>query len=151
MSRHPLYNQPPEKPKPPSTEYRNVYYPPERGGCLSLWLIVNAAIIGIGVFTFCGLFFRTYSRDIRFDRLPANLQTYVIVGLALMVGWGICLIAIWYWKKWGVYGFVLLSFLSLGLEIVVSPQTLDTTDFLSPIISNALLLYVVTNRWTDFK
>ena len=150
MSRHPLYNEPPEQPKPPSTEYRNVYYPPERGGCLSLWIVANFAIIGLGVFTLCNAFFNIYSRDIRFDRLPGNVQTYMLTGIALLGGWSVCLVAIWYWKKWGVYGFILLSFLNLGFEIVFSPQTLDSGDFLSPIISNAVLLYIVTSRWNDF-
>lgn len=151
MSRHPLYNEPPEPPKPPSTVSRNVYYPPERDGCLSLWIVANFAIIGLGVMTICGAFFSIYSRDIRFDRLPGNAQAYALIGIALLTGWGICLIAIWYWKKWGVYGFIALSFLNLGIEIALSPQTLDTGDFLSHIISNALLLYLVTNRWNDFS
>lgn len=150
MSHTPRYIDPPEQPKPLTPELRNVYYPPERGGCLSLWIVANFALMGLGIFTICDALLALSSRNVRFDRLPDTAQAYMLIGLALPLGWGICLIAIWYWKKWGVYGFILLSFLSLGLEIVLSSQTLDAGDFLSPIISNAVLLYVVTNRWNDF-
>ena len=150
MSHHSRYIDPPDPPETLTPELRNAYYPPERGGCLSLWLIGNFALVGLGIFTVCNALVTLSNRNIRFDGLPDTAQAFMLIGLALPLGWTICLIAIWYWKKWGVYGFILLSFLNLGLEIVLSPQTLNAGDFLSPLISNAVLLYLVINRWNDF-
>ena len=57
-------------------------------------------------------------------------------------------IAVWRWKKWGVYGFLGMSILAFVANVLMGTPVLNTAfGLLGPVI----LWLLIRPRWTDFS
>lgn len=114
---------------------------PERGGCLTFWLGVQALFTGIAA-----IYFLNVLGQLGRVRSP-GLGLYLLILAALIAGMIACLIGIWRWKRWGVYGIVAISIASFIAEFIFSTPTLNITDCLQPIVGNLILYYLIHNQW----
>lgn len=94
----------------------------ERGGCLTVWLIINLVVAPLGFVSY--LFAGAQLRQ----SLP-YLAGWAIPFMAVL-----CLVdfvsvlAIWKWQKWGVYGWAAVAIVAsvinfIGLGVCVGPLT----------------------------
>ena len=132
-----MSNEPSKLPAPPKQT------PPKvRHGCLTVWLIF--IIIG-NVMTSVLL--------LNVSAAEANIAGWVKgldIGLSLWIA--ICAGALFLWKKWGFYGFVLAAVISIALNVALKQYLY----ILSPVISVAILYGILqiggANRgWTQLE
>ncbi len=92
----------------------------QRGTFLSVLLVVNAAAITLASIAL------VVDRDIQnaIGGLPAWFDTFVI---ALLLARLVALWGIWSWSRWGVYAYLLLECIELGMGLFVF------TAFLTPL------------------
>ena len=131
-----MSNEPSQNTAPPQNT------PKIRHGCLTAWLIL--VIIGNIMATIVLATVNT---------ADANVAGWVKgVDIALSVWIAICAIAIFMWRKWGFYGFVLAGVISIALNIALK----EYLYAFSPIISVAVLYGVLQiggeyKGWTQLK
>jgi len=120
-----------------SQEFAPIEQPPvnvrKRSGCLTAFLAL--AIVGNPLLA---LFTWAMASD-----APASMQSALVFGGLLNMA---CLgfaIAIWQWKRWGVYGYVI----SLGLFILLNFATGDIALGLRGLIPIAILIALVNPIW----
>ena len=73
----------------------------ERGGCLTAWLVF-ALIVNV----FSGAYYMFSSSMIQETMPNFSDGAIPVTGVIAVVNF-VCMLAIWYWKKWGMYGAVL--------------------------------------------
>jgi hypothetical protein len=91
-----------EKPKNEFEKPEKLYAPQERGGCLSVFL---AGIIAVNVLFILHLCYTS-------NFLPLLVVTMVVQGGVIA-----CAVAIWNWKKWGIYGLALTYVIQAGVML----------------------------------
>jgi hypothetical protein len=117
---------------------------PERGGCLTAWLVVSTiltVIAGVAFMQLLSVLIRPRAFE---DISPVGV---LLLG-GLMIGSSICLIGVWNWKRWGVYGIALTSCISPLIEVFFFRA--DVTDFIAPFVQIAILWYLVSGKWDAF-
>jgi hypothetical protein len=83
---------------------------PERGGCLTVWLSLSMIFGVLAIPSVIGLFAVT--------QLNASIVFTALEGVA----YGIAALAIWKWKKWGVYLYIVTAVVGLALRIISGPE-----------------------------
>jgi hypothetical protein len=118
---------------------------PERGGCLTLWLVVSSLAAVVGVI----LLFQTLGLLNRVSGPRASQVQLVLIfaGIFLMIGIA-CLWGIWNWKKWGVYGVIATGIVSPLLQFLLGVG--NAVDCVRPIIQFGVLYFLINDKWDYF-
>lgn len=116
------------------------YVSKERGGCLSVWLALLIIVNPLLGFYYLG--------NARALSSLLHLPSWVLPVLAIFsVINTVCVIGIWLWKKWGVFGF-------LGASIILFFINLGTLGLGAGTIGGAigfgLMWYLLSQRWEMF-
>jgi hypothetical protein len=82
-----------------------------RGGCLSLFL-------GAAMFSSLGYALRDLYTLATVSALDGLSRVALPATTALGVAVFVCALALWHWRKWGLYGYVALTFLQLGVLLM---------------------------------
>lgn len=106
----------------------------KHGSCLTAFLLL--AIFSNLLFTFT-----TYSRLV--PQVPSSLQPYTILAAALNLAAIVFVVAIFAWKKWGVYGYLA----SVGITTIINLYFGDTLSFIRGIVPIVLLVILVRPLW----
>jgi hypothetical protein len=104
---------------------------------LSLIIIVNAVTAGIFLLNIAGIAERSTT-------LPLWM---VIFSILICVGNVICALATWYWRRWGVIGYGVLTFTAY---IVTAISTQNYTNILG-LAGSAVLALLVIPYWKSMK
>ncbi len=97
----------------------------ERGGCLSLWLVLVMGSNLLGIFGF------------------ATEGTLNFLALALSIGHFACAAALWNWKKWGAYGLAV----SFALTFILGLVFVDMLSLVSAVVPAILLYFLASPKW----
>jgi hypothetical protein len=126
------------QPKAPYQPKSRVQAPPRkvRGGWLTAMLIIIALH---GAFTTALL--------LLLRKEPGALPPTWLIVAAVAIGLAdiIAAVLIWFWKKWGLYLYVVSTLAGIGLGLVVFPTGLLVTAF-HGIIPLAILGYILTSQ-----
>lgn len=125
----------------------------ERGGCLTLYLMLSTFAIIPGIIGLYLLFlslpaFNTHLSQI--DTLLYNSFYLSIVGFIL---YGIGLIGAWKWKKWGILLMVATSGLLATTEIIYGNQLAIpvSRSIVSLLVSSGILFIAMKEKWRNFR
>lgn len=102
----------------------------ERSGCLTLLLLFNMLSPLLLLYLSLG------------NRFP-QFELY----LSLSVLRGIFAFATWKWKRWGIYGIVVLALINLILNLI----QLDVPNTITSFLFLLLFIYLVRRDWLSFK
>jgi uncharacterized membrane protein (DUF2068 family) len=134
---------PPEQRKKYTPIYSKIEVSPERGGCLTAWLVVSSIFAGIAVIVLLQAF------DL-VQRTRSNEFTPALIALGVLIFINIVgLVGIWQWKRWGVYIVAFSSIASPIVELMFLQPT--ASDFIAPVIQLAILYFLVHDKWEDFN
>lgn len=119
---------------------------PERGGCLTLWLVLSFGVGLLGVLMYVNLLGVVAER-------PGALRIISPVALILF---GILILSsllfladIWRWKRRGVYGIAITAIASPFIETML--RTADSSDWVAPVIQLGILYFLVKDKWDYFE
>ena len=112
---------------------------PDRGGCLNLWLGASVVFSILAIVLFLGLGEQLTRRGLGF---------FLIFGIVAVIVNLACIYGIYQWKRWGVYGLIGASLVSLVLNVIGG--TVIVTTFVSPFVQMAILWYLVHDKWDVF-
>lgn len=117
----------------------------KRNGFFTVWLIISIVMTFISSIVNL-IFFDWIARNNRGtpDWAPTAIMFMGLLGL-LMTG---TLIAIWYWKKWGVIANVILS---VGVFILNVTLGLSFGTALLGFVGTGLILYLSVKQWKYFN
>ena len=107
-------------------EAPKIYQPKNRGGCLTAWLIV--AIIVNAIYAFVSL----SQLDTYF--LTDTLRTVLCIGAVLNILNVVFAIAIFSWKRWGVYGYAIAIGLSILINLFIGAYLYAVVGLIGPVI-----------------
>lgn len=139
MMRPPIYSSP-DDPEPAKLASR-IYVPTrERHGCLSVWLVLYAITGVIALFSISSM----VPQLVRV--LPA-LPVYLM--FLVMLGEVICIVATFFWKKWGVYGYLALLTLSMILRLMLGLFTLRSVG--SVVFGYAMMYFFALQNIDDYE
>ena len=108
----------------------------KRGSCLTAWLVV-VIISNI----FIGLFNLSFSTS-------AELAGIAVLGLGINITQIVMAVGILNWKKWAVYGFVIMLAINSLLSFAAGDPTTGVT---SAIVPSVLLFFLVRPQWSLFE
>jgi hypothetical protein len=113
----------------------------ERGGWLSAWLII---IMIHGVFATV-LVLDALKQQYAPSK-PLIMASLIFISVATVIS----AIAIWYWKKWGLYLYAIATVVGMTTHLVMTGQLLV---LFYDIIPPAILAYLlnVHNKWRYFE
>ena len=144
---NPYQTPPPENPlyKPPKA----LALGRERGGCLTAWLGVSLALSLIGAVLFLQVLdgFRPGALRPGF-RMPFSSFAVVFM-IGLTIADIVCLYGTWNWKRWGVYGLVVVAIVSPLAESMLGRAA--EADFIAPIVQMVILWLLLRNKWQYFE
>ena len=123
-------------PNPPPT-YNAIPAPRKRGGCLTAFLvlaIIANAIIGV------------WTLSLTSSARTAYQPAFIFSGLLNLVG-VVFAIAIYQWKRWGVYGYIVC----IGISMLISLAIGDVISTLRGFIPIALLSALVRPIWDQLE
>ncbi|HEX2908787.1 MAG TPA: hypothetical protein VHO69_18090 [Phototrophicaceae bacterium] len=118
---------------------------PERGGCLTSWLVVSSGASAVAVLGFLWIMGVVSSHPQAARQMPPG--DILLFGIVMLVNIG-SLVGIWKWKRWGVYGIVATAIASPFMEWAMGIAT--TTDFISPFIQLGILSFLLKDKWDYF-
>lgn len=111
----------------------------DRSGCLTYWLVYAAAIVILLIY----FFLPNISSS-------TNWLTSVIIGVSVLQL--ISIIGIWFWKKWGVFGYAILNLISPLIAFLNTESALQALNSLVQSLSLLLVLYLLTKpKWQFFE
>jgi hypothetical protein len=119
----------------------------DRGGCSMLWFILQVVAIVFVIPTMLNLW-RVASLSL-FSRDYA-IQFYALCTPVILISIGVCLIAIWRWKRWGIYGIVALSIFDFLIELCVVPSSFSFLDIIQIVVRPVVLYFAVRDKWVQF-
>ena len=114
----------------------------ERGGCLTLWLVV--ALIGTGLASLMYIFGSSSMEETYPD---TDTWLFTALGIASVFQF-ISAAGIWMWKRWGVYGYAVIIVLGLGLNLAIGTNI--AVAFGSTVIGGAILYALIKDKWDYF-
>jgi hypothetical protein len=116
-----------------------------RGRWLSLWLLFLSAIVTIGILGLLGILLFQPSQSGSGAFTPFDLLSMVLLGIFQLIG----LDAIWKWKKWGLWLYVIsLALLRINNLRIGSLQPLV---LLLDLCGVAILGILVRPAWKYFE
>jgi hypothetical protein len=105
----------------------------ERGGCLTLWLVVATIGNGLGLLGAIGL-------------IAQSGQSWIsLLSASLGIASFGCVVAIWMWKKWGIYGYGVAMVLSIVVSLVTGLYYA-----VAGVIGLTVFAYAVLTRMDEF-
>lgn len=114
----------------------------ERSPALSAWLTLVLVANGLTavIYSFLWLFIKIYNPTKGGWALPT---------LALISAFAVLfIIAVFKWKKWGLYGFAFTTLISLGINSQIGVSTLNTAFGL---VGVSVLWYFIRPYWANME
>jgi hypothetical protein len=116
-------------------------YPRDRGGCLSIWLVLaSVANPLLGLYILCN---GAYLSRMLY---PHNWLVLLLVMGAILNT--IFVFGIWQWQKWGVQGFISLSILGFFLNLFTSGLNSGT---IGGLLGTGIVWFLVRDKWDLFE
>ncbi len=112
---------------------------PERSGCLTWWLIASVLFSILAVFQLL---------NAGGELTRSGNSQFFVVSVALVVVAMACLYGIYEWKRWGVYGYVVVGLVGLVLNMVAGTATGPIC--LAPFVQIGFVWYLVKDIWDQF-
>lgn len=82
------------------------------------------------------------------DAYPnAPSGVFTLFGILALVQLG-CVVGLWLWQRWAIYGWLLIAFISLILNIIVIEIF---TALVSFIFGTGIFIFVLRDKWQTFK
>jgi hypothetical protein len=122
----------------------------ERGGCLLIWLIftIGSSLIYM-IWTLSGgpqaLIER--ANPSLAEQLPPWYWAYGVFSNFVIV---VCAVGIWMWKKWGFYGYMLITIIGFLISLMMGNFPVFS-GIIGVGITLAIAWYVVTPYWEDME
>ena len=133
--------RPPPRPAPPPPPRPGAIR--ERGGCLTMFLVVGVAVsvqLAVMGFGLVALPEGQANPDAPPWALPAAGLSGVINALLL--------VAIWFWQRWAVYAFCAVSVVITGVNLVTGGAPLQA---LAGLAAPFVLFLLTAQRWARFR
>lgn len=113
-----------------------------RGGCLTLWLILAFLFGSLGTI---GYLFLT---DTMYDTYPdAPSGIFIAFGILTLIQ-VVCVVGIWMWKRWGLYGWFVVAFIGLILNFILGEIVSGLVGF---VIGSGILLFLIRDKMQEFE
>jgi hypothetical protein len=113
----------------------------ERGGCLTIWLILMALGSAYTIFSYL-------TNTATYTQLYPGSSTITFL---LLAGLGVlnlvCVYALWTWKKWGFYLFIGTAAVALVINLLLGIPVLFA---LAGLIGVGILWLLLRSRWAAF-
>ena len=118
-----MYPESPKEPRKNDFKYHEKNLPrnddkPERGGCLSAFLVLNIFANGLLLLVVLGAFFALRSSGEYETYFDPGLQALVYFGFVLLVIRVISAIGLWKWKRWGYIGLMACFAIAIVLGLI---------------------------------
>jgi hypothetical protein len=112
----------------------------ERGGCLSVLLVLMLIANPL-----TGLYYLAFGSAVR-QALP-NLPAWALLVLGILAfGNFACALAVWRWKKWGIYGFAASSL----VIFLINASYIGVLTAALGLLGIAILALLVRPLWSRF-
>jgi hypothetical protein len=112
----------------------------KRGGCLSALLIFNLIVSPLS-----GLVLILGSSTMR-DVLGIPYKVIMLTGILAIVSF-VCVIGVWKWKRWGVYGWIGLALLTFLVNTIAGAPA----NGLAGLVGIGLLLLLIRPVWHQME
>ena len=113
----------------------------KRGGCLTAFLIAMLIVNSLAA----ALYFFLHARILAsYPRAPGFLM--YLLGFMCLANVGFAA-AVWYWKKWGVYGFAAMSVVAFAINLYLGIGLIQLLLGLAGIV---ILIVLVRPIWSRF-
>jgi hypothetical protein len=115
---------------------------PERGGCLTIWLVLM-----IIAFAFSAFNYLVNGAQVA-AALPGAVPSwaFTVLGIAAVVG-VVSAIGLWMWKKWGFYGYIAVAVVALIINAIIG---LLVPGIVGAAIGIGILWFLVKDKWASF-
>lgn len=132
--------RPPNRPRivGPSPQTPGEYR--KRHGCLTIWLVLY---IIVGLFSIVPLL------GITVDMATIRPAPLVYLSIAVLIGELICVVGIFRWKKWGVYGFLILQ--TVGIVLRLSTGLFTLRSIVAVAIGYIMIFTFATPNLSDYE
>ena len=110
-----------------------------RGGCLTIWLILMMLFSAIGAYG--------YLRFVEFMEYPISPAVQILL-VGLSIAQIVCAIAIWMWKKWGVYACIANGVAVIVINTMIHVPIMQS--LLGFAVGVTILVLLVRKRWEWF-
>ena len=133
-----------------SPRSRRLYSPKrERGGCLTLWLVLATGVSGISFLVSVPQLLAVIMDS---SKISPQASTIALVLSALVIliqlPYLISLWGIWQWKRWGFYGVIAFIILKAILQLLGGMENLP--NFFVSMFELIIVGYLAVNKWWDF-
>ena len=115
---------------------------PDHGAALGLFIMLGMAGAGFSILRIGHELFENLSA---ITGLGIVLVLIVLIGSTYRL---IALIAIWQWKKWGVYTYFAVTAVLVLLEFLLTDSYLT---ILSGVIAIGILAFLISQKWEHFQ
>jgi len=120
----------------------------DRGTCLTLWLFVSIFFASISLIGgLCVIF--TASNSSTSNDINSSFYVSAVLLFGVIALFLVSCIAIWNWKEWGIWGFVVATILSPIVETLSGRA--DVSDFIAPFIQLGIFYFLIRSRWSYFE
>lgn len=140
---HTMSNQ-----QPPSN-VKSIHQSREGSGVLKLWLIGVMLANMVVAYTLWQSVNELSSFGVREVASRASfLLGFLGIWLVMLF---VCVVATWKWKRWGVYGIVILTLLNPIVTFLILPIGIRVGDLISPVVQLLILYLLVKAKWHAFE
>lgn len=115
-----------------------------RGGFLTAFLITGLVIFAVG--TVYLVLISIFGYEALQQAFPAVSREYWIWAAFLAMANFIAFLGIWWWRKWGVYTFIITSLIGFLVDISL-PFGGGTFSFIRSVALIGLLVLLLRNKW----
>ncbi|MCA9908642.1 MAG: hypothetical protein KC519_08345 [Anaerolineae bacterium] len=114
----------------------------ERGGCLTVYLIVLAAAAGLGIVSILGLASNPRSAEV----IPSWIVIFVVVLAIVQIA---SVVGIWSWKTWGIMALAASMIISNLVQIFTGLGSL-AMNIVQLVVQPLLLFVVLRDKMHEF-
>jgi hypothetical protein len=114
---------------------------PERGGCLTIWLVLMILAFAGSAFTYLA---NSAALAPAFPDAPS--WTFTLLGVAGIAG-VVSAIGLWMWKRWGFYGYVVVALIALVVNAMLGQFVLG---IVGAAVGLGILWFLIKDKWAAF-
>jgi O-antigen ligase len=135
--------------KPKHDDYG--YVPRERGGCLTVFLVVLTIGMPLALLFYCSQFgqlgelSQRYGATLRNEIVSAQLMLSLIC--INQIGAFVCVTGLWDWKKWGYSGLLV----AYGISVILNLMGGNVGGIVGALLGAGVLYYLVNERIEMFE
>ena len=114
---------------------------PERGGCLTIWLVLMILAFAASAFTYL---LNSAALGPAFPNAPS--WAFMVLGIAGIVG-VVSAIGLWMWKRWGFYGYIAVAVVALVINAILGQLV---AGIVGAAIGLGILWFLIKDKWAAF-